>query len=186
MPSGPSNNESLQTYHAASAAFFVQEWFEHLLLHSIPQNDPNYSHIHLSQSGGQPWIVELIQWMACPNDPTLVLQCIASFKLFSMSPVPAKHAMHSQQALHGYAMLRQAHPALNFDSKRSTVLLCGPRIPKRMIETWDTEVTAHQSTVRVLYSIYERGFKSSKRISAIICFILLSLRLPAGLGPCGT
>ena len=68
--------------------------------------------------------------MTCPNDPTLVVQCIASFKLFSMSPVPAKHAMHSQQALHGYAMLRQAHPALNFDSKRSTVLAMWPKDSK--------------------------------------------------------
>lgn len=64
-----------------------------------------------------------------PDDPTLVLQCIASFQLFSMSPVPAKHAMHSQQALHGYAMLRQAHPALNFDSK-STLLAMWPKDSK--------------------------------------------------------
>lgn len=185
MPSGPSNNESLQTYHAASAAFSSKSVSNICCCILSRKWSELFSHSSLSKWRA-PWIVELIQWMACPNDPTLVLQCIASFKLFSMSPVPAKHAMHSQQALHGYAMLRQAHPALNFDSKRSTVLLCGPRIPKRMIETWDTEVTAHQSTVRVLYSIYERGFKSSKRISAIICFILLSLRLPAGLGPCGT
>lgn len=182
MPSGPSNNESLQTYHAALAAFSSKSVSNICCCILSRKWSELFSHSSLSKWRA-PWIVELIQWMTCPT--TLHWYCNVLHRFNSFQWVQFQRSMQCIASKLSMAMLCCVRPILPWIlTQKALCWLCGPKIPKRMIETWDTEVTAHQSTVRVLYSIYERGFKSSKRISAIICFILLSLRLPGGLGPC--